>query len=248
MNSSFVAGRGKLISSVFSIRAGVVLNSAFLLLSSYNPAFAAGTEATVDAHSQFPNTTDKAQKQNGDTLQELTLDDMNDVAILLDFISEQSKNIYQETIREPVGLDSSPDQKKLDSIPVQIKEEKYLPARLQWLVFYLGIMEPVLRELVKQTRDIETGAARLVVPKSMESYFTPLWKQWTATIRLINKDLDGLVPLFDEKPLNVNAVRERAVAIHSETESLNELRRKIFLFIRDQKKSGNKDKIMVSPL
>lgn len=202
-----------------------------------------------NARLQYPNPTPKASEQkSNEALEELTLNDLDDLSILLNFISEQSINLYQETVREPVSIDSDPDRKSLTSIPLAtLKEGGYLPARIQWLVFYFSTMEPVVRELIKQTHDIETGSSKFIIPASMQAELTPLWQRWTAANGNINKHLDEFASLLDENPVKVSAVREKSAAIYNDVLSLNDLRRKIFVYLREQKKAGNRDRVLMSP-
>src|SRR5262249_22361596 len=78
-------------------------------------------------------------KDPGD-LEALSLTDLNDTAILLRFIKEQAIYIYEEAARVSVSVNASPDYKPPTSIPVDLKVKKFLPARQQWLVFYVGTM------------------------------------------------------------------------------------------------------------
>lgn len=195
-----------------------------------------------DTKSVLSKTSSQSEK-----LEEFTLNDLNDTAILLSFIREQCINIYEETAREPVRLDASPQPKLINTIPVKLKAKEYLPARQEWLVFYLGVMEPVIRELVKDTKDIQSGSKQLLIPESLETTLRPLWESWTADTQSINKHLDELVPLFDDTVPNSEGVRQKAVAVYEDAGHMEGIRRQIFVAIRNEKRAGNKDKIMISP-
>lgn len=187
-----------------------------------------------------------AAEKKTEKLEELSLNDMNDIAILLRFISEQSINIYEEAARIPVGTDASPNYKPYESIPVELKTKKFLPCRQEWLVFYLGIMEPVIRDLAKEVSGIEAGSKQLVIPKSMEEVMTPAWEGWAHNTKEMNRHLDELVPMFDGTPPDNAAIQNKAVEIYNDVNALEKIRKEIFVQLKSMIKAG-KDKIMVSP-
>ncbi len=197
--------------------------------------------------SNLQKSTDKASGKN-EKLDELTLNDLNDLAILLQFIKEQSINIYEEAAREKVGLDASPEFKPVAEIPIkEIDQKNLLPARQEWLVFYLGVMEPVIRDMGKEIAEIESGSKKFLIPDSMKNSMDPLWESWKKTTKDLNHHLDELVQLFDDMPPKSSAIRDIAVEIHSDVLKLEKSRKEIFVLIQTAAKNGNKDKIFVSP-
>ena len=204
----------------------------------------AGKPADTKAAEAKSSTAAGADK--GEKLEELSLNDMNDIAILLRFISEQSINIYEEAARIPVGTDASANYKPYETIPVELKTKKFLPCRQEWLVFYLGIMEPVIRDLAKEVSGIEAGSKQLVIPKSMEEVMTPAWEAWAQNTKEMNRHLDELVPMFDDNPPNNEAIQNKAVEIYKDVSALEKIRKDIFVHLKSMIKQG-KDKIMVSP-
>src|SRR6185369_8528219 len=81
--------------------------------------------------------------------QELTLNDVQDAGICLNLIRQQAINIYVEAARTQVTLQSNGEIPEIKTIPISTSAKEFLPARQQWLVYYLGFMEPVIRDLAK---------------------------------------------------------------------------------------------------
>lgn len=214
-------------------------------LSTQAPVYAESSPSS--AKGTAPNTVPKADQKAQEKLEVLSLNDLNDTAILLRFIKEQSISIYQEAARLPAGADASAEYKAPSSIPVNHKDKSFLPARQQWLVFYLGIMEPVIRELSKDAAEIESGSKQLIIPDSMKKELGPAWTEWSQNTKQMNKHLDELVPMFDGNP-PVNAdIQNKAVQIYNDAEQLEATRKKIFACVKNNIKAGGKDKVLISP-
>jgi hypothetical protein len=202
------------------------------------------SSSTSTPSSTVPSNKDPNAKEK---LEVLSLNDLNDTAILLSFIKEQSINIYEEAARLPAGVDASSEYKPLSSIPVNYKNKSFLPARQQWLVFYLGIMEPVIREISKDAKEIESGSKQLIIPKSMQAVLNPAWDGWSQNTKEMNKHLDELLPMFDGNPPNNSDIQNKAVQIYNDVEQLEKIRKNIFACVKDNLKAGGKEKILVSP-
>jgi hypothetical protein len=217
----------KLGSRQLQIAAGLTI-ALFALNSS--PAMSAATET----------------KESPAQLQELSLNDVQDVGIMLRLIGDQAKYIYEEASRTAVTPQDAPQIRTVHSIPYGIKG-KVLPARQQWLVFYLTTMEPVIRELGKDVSDIQSGTKQMVIPKELENAIGPLWEEWALNTKDMNHQLDLLVPLFDDAPHNNEKIREHAVAIYQDVNKLETARQNVFRTLQQATRTG-KEKIMVSPL
>lgn len=253
------------------------LKSAFVflslsLLSSNLSALSAGSEslpastalrkiAQNSSPSRFPISTEliaaggsaTATKESSVTpketakLEELSLNDLQDVGILLSFIQEQCINVYEEAARVPVSVNSGPEMKVITKIPITLNpQQTFLPARQEWLVFYVGTIEPVIRQFGKMVKDMETGAAQVVVPDALEKPLDKLFVDWSKDTEQLNHHLDELVPLFDEAPKHAEKIRELAVACYGDAERMEQVRRQIFQVIRKNAKHGG-DKILITP-
>lgn len=186
-------------------------------------------------------TSDKQQN-----LQELTLNDLQDVGIQLRQIKQQAILIYEEASRTPVPLTASPEVPEIHTIPItHLPHAKLLPARQEWLVFFLATMEPVIRQMRKDVKDIEQGAATLVLPAASEKKLEPLWEGWTKNVQVMNSHLDQLVPLFDDAPHNNSKIQEVAVLIFDDVKKLEGIRKDVFRAVQLMERKTPDQKIFV---
>lgn len=182
-----------------------------------------------------------------DATEVLTLDDVQDVAIILRQIRQESINIYEEASRVRVPLDGKPELPDIHSIPCKIADSQVLPARQEWLVWYVGTMEPVIRQLGHHVSDIEKGLKQIVVPAALQQSLDPIWDAWSKNVQKMNDHLSELVPLIDDAPHNNEKIRQVAVAMFDDVNELESVRRSIFRVIQQSAKEHPDAKIMISP-
>ncbi len=175
----------------------------------------------------------------------VSLEDVRDTGILLRFIRMNVFGIYQEASREEIRPDSNVDLAEVITIPFRTTG-KLLPARLQWLVFFLGTIEPIITELKKE---VGTGddALNPVIPDEVKSIILPLWKDWSNAILKINSHLDELAALFDDVANNNAKIQAVAVAMNEDVNRLEEVRKRIFKAMQQIQKNSPNSKILVSP-
>ncbi len=122
----------------------------------------------------------------------------------------------------------------------------YLAPRAQWLVYYVGTIEPIISLFIQDVRDTKSGATKLLVPEDAKDKLMPLWHEWEDGIDGINKELTAINSLIgDGQPENINLAKH-AVNIFKYTEDLERTRQKAFVAIRTSQKlnsAGNKVKL-----
>lgn len=186
-------------------------------------------------------------KKAASKLEELTLNDIQDAGLLLDFIKEQCVNVYEEAARVPVSLNSGPELLQLEKIPSNLaSNQKFLAPRQEWLVFFVGTIEPVVRQFGKMVSNMDQGVEEIVVPGALEKSLNPLIKDWSRETKSLNKHLDELVALFDDAPSQAGKIREEAVLCFEDATRMEEVRRKIFFVLRKNLKDGG-EKVLVAP-
>jgi hypothetical protein len=179
--------------------------------------------------------------------EEITLNDVRDAALILDYIRRQAISIYEEAARPDVDLNASPILVELHSIPQSPLPAKVLPARQEWLVFYLGTMETVIRQLAREVAELETGTKEVTISDQLKQTLTPLWEQWATRVTALNKHLDELVPLFDNAARNNTAIQKVAVSIYDDTNGLEETRRAVFTAIQKELQQYPGEKVIIKP-
>ncbi len=188
-----------------------------------------------------------ADKTGQEQLEELSLNDIQDVGILLRHIKQQSINVYEEAARRPVNAKDSADIPEITSIPIKNSDSAMLPARREWLVFFLATMEPVIRDLTKQVKDLKQGVKQIVIPEQLEKEIDPLWDKWALDVQEMNSHLDQLLPLFDDAPHNNQEIQKVAVKIFDDTNRLESIRKSVFKVMQQIEQKNPNSKIMISP-
>jgi hypothetical protein len=194
-----------------------------------------------------PEKADSSSNGGKQQLEELSLNDIQDVGILLRHIKQQSINVYEEAARKPVKPEDTADVPVIASIPVKGDDVDFLPARREWLVFFLATMEPVIRDLTKQVKDLQAGVSQIVIPAPLEKEFDPLWDRWSKDVQEMNSHLDQLVPLFDDAPHNNQEIQKVAVKLFDDTTRLEAIRKSVFKVMQQIQQSSPNSKIMISP-
>jgi hypothetical protein len=179
--------------------------------------------------------------------QEIGLNDVRDAGMMLNYIKRQAISIYEEAARPNIDVSSSPEVTEFQTIPQAQLPSKVLPARQEWLVFYLGTMETVIRQLGQEVAEIDKGTSKLTVSKEMEAAISPLYDQWAGRVKQLNQHLDALEPMIDNAAKNNVEIQKVAVAIFDDASRLEETRKSIFAAIRDAAKQRPQDKIILSP-
>ena len=179
-------------------------------------------------------------------LEELSLNDIQDLGLLLDFIQEQSINVYEEASRIPVALNSGPDIRQINKIPYTLDGKDFLPPRQEWLVFFVGTVEPVIRQLGQEVKDMASGNSTVVVPGPLEKALDPLFISWSKDTEELNHHLDELVAQFDDAPNHAAKIRDLAVACFDDAGRMEQSRRKLFAILRSNAKQGG-DKVLITP-
>jgi hypothetical protein len=184
---------------------------------------------------------------NGD----LTLSDLRDAGLSLSQIRQQAINIFQEATRKSCDSSSKfeillPCHISDKDIETNGKDSSYLEPRLQWLVYYVGTIEPIVSLFAQDVSDTKNGASQLLVPEDTKEKILPLWHEWADGIDGINKELTAINDLIgDGKPENVSLAKH-AVAIFKYTENLERTRKKAFVAIRtSQKRNIDADKVKI---
>lgn len=189
----------------------------------------------------------KKSESTAKPLEELTLNDIQDTGILVRNIQQGAINIYEEASRPILNLNSTADLPLFKTIPVKLPTSELMPARREWLVYYLTSVEPVVRSLGQEVTEIQGGLKELVIPGELDKTLTPLWDSWSADVKQLNKHLDELVPLFDDAPHNNEKIREVAVKLYDDSNRMETLRKTIFKALQQGQKAHPGSKIMISP-
>lgn len=163
----------------------------------------------------------------------LSLDDIRDVGLYLLQIRHQAIFVYMEATRIQLPLNSSSNIIEPKVIPVPHKSSiKYLPCRHDWLVFFIGSMEPVIRMMVSDVKQVQDGTYKLKVPKTDQEAVDKFWKEWEDGVAQLNKSLDKTYDLLNNDIGNNQAIADQAVAIFNTTDKLEDIRLKVHHMIQ----------------
>jgi len=169
----------------------------------------------------------------------LTLNHLRDSWLSLEQIKQQAINIYLEATREDVKATDNTDLIYPKSISKKVLGQgHYLPPRMEWLYFYVGTMEPIIRLFADTVSDTKTGVTRLVVPKASLESLAPLWKDWSSGIESLNEQVTAIYKLASEENPNNISLGRRAVSMYKIAEKLEKTRAKAVAIIRKTDKLG----------
>jgi hypothetical protein len=178
----------------------------------------------------------------------LTLSDLRDSGLSLNQIRQQAIYIFIEATRKFCNNSSKLEQLVPNTISdkdieTNASKSVYMVPRAQWLVYYVGTVEPIISLFSQDVRDTKSGATKLLVPEDAKDKMLPLWHEWQDGIDGINKELTEINNLIgDGQPENVSLAKH-AVAMFKYTENLEHTRQKAFVAIRSSQKrnvEGNK--------
>ncbi len=119
------------------------------------------------------------------------------------------------------------------------KDSDYMPPRGQWLVYYVGTIEPIISLFTQDVKDAKAGVAQLMVPADTKEKILPLWDQWVAGTDGINRELTAINELIDDGKAENLALAKHAAAIFKLTESLEHTRQKAFNVIAESEKRNS---------
>ena len=220
-----------------------------LLFLTWTPAFAdtadgktGGTGAPSDQLEHQGDNPSTALPS--DRTDELTLADLRNSGIALNQIRQEAINIFLEATRTPCDKTTAskliiPNSITEKDLELASKITCFQTPRPQWLVYYVGTLEPVISMLSQDVHDAKSGASKMLVPASTVDKMKPLWKEWRAGIEEINNQLTEISNLIDStQPCNT-ALIKHSTAMYNLTERLEHTRRKAFIVIRDAIKHGD---------
>jgi hypothetical protein len=176
-----------------------------------------------------------------DKVSDLTLSDLRDAGLSLNQIRQEAINIFLEVTRKTCHTSTKSEL----NIPALISEAEaaamtrdsdYLPPRPQWLVYYVGTIEPIISLFTQDVKDAKAGVAQLMVPADTKDKMLPLWDQWIAGTDGINKELTAINELIDDGKAENVALARHAAAMFKLSESLEGTRQKAFHTIAESEK------------
>jgi hypothetical protein len=183
--------------------------------------------------------------------EELSLNKLQDIGILLRHIKHQAINMYWEASRTKLSPKNPAQIPDIRSIPYVVgnetKDQSFLPARTQWLVYFFATIEPVARDLGKQVDNIQSGRGNIVIPEHLEKLLNPLCDKWESETVNLNKHLDEMLPLFDDAAHNNIQIQNLAVDIFQDAEGMEKVRTRIYKIVQGEEKKGTGSKIMITP-
>ena len=142
--------------------------------------------------------------------EQITLGDLRDVGLTIMQIKQQAINIFLEVTRKEVPKSARPELVNVDKISLtDIKPNAtYLPTRPEWLTFYVGAMEPVIRLLDADVTDVRGGVAKLLVPKGNREKFEQLYEEHEKDVGKLNQHLTKIFDGIGDKHNNVALAKE----------------------------------------
>ncbi len=165
----------------------------------------------------------------------LTLDDLKDVGICLLQIKYQAVFAYLEATRKELHADMptqllAPD--AVSVVPVSA-DDKFLPCRRDWLVFFIGTMEPVIHMMDHDVQECQKGQYQMEIPKADKQQVDILWQEWASGVKDLNAALDRVNDLLNDDASNNKAIADQAVVIYNTEKKLEDIRETVHHLVQD---------------
>jgi hypothetical protein len=208
-----------------------------LVLNTPEPAPESGPESGKILHP------DEAAKQV--KVKDVTLNGLRDGCLTLHQLKQETIHLYLEATRVPMDTSS----KSEVAFPMRISDKnlldnsQYLPPRTEWLVYYIGTIEPIIQLFGQNLQAVHDGVVKRMVPKETRETLKPLSESWRADIASLNEHLDKLNALMLASTTDNNAVAREAVAMFNTTENMDKIRRQFFEVIRSADERGSSEKV-----
>jgi hypothetical protein len=209
-----------------------------LMLLVANSRFALAVDELSEDHERKAPSSITGNTTNGEA-ELLTLNRLRDGGLSLQQIKQQAINIYLEVTRKDVQANDNTEIDYPKSISKKgLAKAQYLPPRMEWLYFYVGTMEPIIRLFTNTVNDTKAGTKRLMIPKAASEPLIPVWKDWSAGIDGLNEQVTAIYKLInEEKPDNI-AIGKHAVSMYQIAARLEKTRQKAVAIIRKTDKMG----------
>lgn len=163
----------------------------------------------------------------------INLDGLRDVGFAINLVRQQALNIFLEATRKSVSFDSSPDTlspSKISSKNID-RSAKYLQPRVEWLVYYVGTMEPIIHLLKDDLKLMRAKEQKLLIPAGTEKKLEPLFDVWTGDVKELDAHLSRISDLIGKPDENVE-IAQQSVAMFDVTNSLDTARKRAFKIIQ----------------
>jgi len=188
--------------------------------------------------SRGPRSSDSARPKLSATLPQeyiLTLSEIRDTGLTLQQIREEAIHIYLEAARKPVPLNGDAKLVEPKSIPTPevVIDKACEPVRRDWLVFYVGTMEPIIHLLTDGVEQVENEETKLVIPNVEKEIADKLWREWSQGIQDLNKDLDNMSELLNSEKIDNKALGDQAVAIFNSCQKLEDVRVRVHKVVQE---------------
>lgn len=140
----------------------------------------------------------------------VTLGDLRDVGLAIMQIKQQSINIFLDVTRKDLTWTSSPGIAFVSRISASDlhPNAKYLPTRPEWLTFYVGAMEPIIRLLQSDVKDVEDGVAKPLVPRGCKEKFEKYYLEYKSDVVKLNEHLSKIYDGIGDKHNNLELARQ----------------------------------------
>jgi hypothetical protein len=228
-----------------------VLTSNFLLLAACSisisglnlPVYCADGTAALEAkdnqaklHPMAANQTNNEKDDKQHYQEELTLDHIRDAGLALHEIKTDVIYIFLESTRRPTLKTKKPDIVIPNTISAKDIGEgsSFNPVRSEWLIYYIGILEPIIRLFQNDVNDTRKGYRKLIIPEGTRRLAEPLWRNWSNDVDQLNKHLTQLNELIEETGKTDNAaIAKEAVAMFDIAQQMEKNRRKGYNLVRN---------------
>ncbi|MCA9804538.1 MAG: hypothetical protein KC777_21355 [Cyanobacteria bacterium HKST-UBA02] len=177
----------------------------------------------------------------------VTLSDLRDIGLCLEQIKQQAVNIYEEATRQKVPNSANAEIKDPSELNDSLPEpsSNYLPVRPEWVVFYVGTLEPIIH-LFKQDVRATHNDGKFYVPKGTGKRFLAIFKEYETLVDKLNEHLSNLFDENGRKDNNSTIARE-ATRMHRVAEDMEKIRVEAFNLVKNAGESPELEEVALTP-
>jgi hypothetical protein len=165
---------------------------------------------------------------------QLNLEVLRDIGLDIKKLRSASEELYNEVTLQPVSLQMQPNVVGMGTIiytPVAAAPV-YMAPRKKRVDLAMNDMRPIVTLMKEDVDAVLSGQRKIDLPENTDEVLDPLLKIWENLVNRIFTQYSSLEPLTQTSNYDNKAIARIAHAIHKDTKTLEDTRKKVFKIIQ----------------
>ena len=220
----------------------IIKSAKLFALAAFTLSLLSFFPVALAAESVIQEKTDQAESARVRSAAEM-LNDLRDARLCLSQVKQQAINLFLEATRTHVLPSEAPLEQSPQSINAKMinPSRNYLPARKEWLVFYVNTLEPTIHLLKEDLRDVDANHARY--PEAYSKILRPMWETWNSDVLQMNKAMDEIQSLIEPSTPSNLQLAKAALTIYDKAATLEAVRFRAAQAVRKQFSNPSKQNL-----